>query len=92
MRVRQPRVQPYGLGELTFGILTAAGARVVRVAEDEIRNAATWCLDRLKLVVEPSAATAVAALPKLDVPGPVGVILSGGNTDLGWLRDQESTA
>ena len=43
--------------------------------------------ERLKLVVEPSGATAFAAarseqFQKLGITGPVGIILSGGNIDL----------
>lgn len=43
--------------------------------------------ERLKLVVEPSGATAFAAVrnaafQELGIKGPIGIILSGGNIDL----------
>ena len=43
--------------------------------------------ERLKLVVEPSSATAFAAIrsrafQELNIKGPIGIIISGGNVDL----------
>lgn len=77
------------LGVRNFDILTAAGARIVTVGEDEILAAARFHLERMKLVVEPSGATALAALRRLggEIVGKrVGAILSGGNTDFAWLK------
>jgi threonine dehydratase/serine racemase len=75
-----------GLSELTFAHLQQLGVEVVTVDEPAIADAARFHLERMKLVVEPSGATALAALRALDVSGMrVGVILSGGNTDFGWL-------
>lgn len=77
------------LGELDFAILRDLGAEVVTVSEDDIVAAARYFLERMKIVVEPSAATVLAALRRL---GPalegrrIGAILSGGNTDFAWLR------
>lgn len=79
-----------GLGTLTFDILEAAGARIVLVSEQAIVEAALFHLQRMKLLVEPSGATPLAALRALaeEVAGlRVGVIVSGGNTDLRWLPD-----
>lgn len=99
--VRQPRVEDgmsiadgllTGIGELTFDILLAAGAEIVTVEEAAIVDAGWFHLERMKLVVEPSGATAVAALRKLgaEIAGArVGVVLSGGNTDFGWLCESE---
>jgi threonine dehydratase len=76
-----------GLSELTFAHLQRLGVEVVTVGEEAIVEAARFHLERMKLVVEPSGATALAALRRLDVLGKrVGVILSGGNTDFGWLE------
>ncbi len=76
-----------GLGAINFAILRAAGAQIVTVSEESIRDAAVFLLTRLKLVVEPSAATVLAALRR-EAPGirgrRVGAILSGGNTDFSW--------
>jgi len=74
--------------ELTFDILSAAGIEIVTVAEDAIAAAARFHLFRMKHLVEPSGATGLAAVRKLaaELTGKrVGVIVSGGNTDLAWL-------
>lgn len=79
-----------GIGELPFAILQDAGAEIVRVDEPAIIAAATDILMRMKLLVEPSGATPLAALrtERDRFAGKrIGVILSGGNTDLGWLPD-----
>jgi threonine dehydratase len=71
-------------GTLTWPIVRALGAGVVTVSDDEIRAAMRFAFERLKLVVEPSGATALAALlfRKVDIQGDrVGVVLSGGNVD-----------
>jgi len=71
-------------GELTWPIARALAAGVLTVTDDEIRAAMRFAFERLKLVVEPSGASALAALlhGKIDAGGArVGVILSGGNVD-----------
>ncbi len=62
--------------------------RIVTVSEAAIVEAMRFVWERAKIVIEPSSAVPVAALlgGKLDVRGKrVGVILSGGNVDLGAL-------
>ncbi len=75
------------LGELPFEILREHVLDdLVLVDEDDILTAMRFVWERTKLVIEPSAAVAVAPLllGKLDAAGlRVGVILSGGNADLG---------
>jgi threonine dehydratase len=59
--------------------------RIVSVTEGEILDAMRFIWERIKILVEPSGAVAVAPLlaGKIDVAGlRVGVILSGGNVDL----------
>jgi threo-3-hydroxy-L-aspartate ammonia-lyase len=71
-------------GALTFPILQARAAGVVRVPEEAIARAMLLLLTRAKLVVEPTGALpAAAALEGLLPPElqRVGVILSGGNVD-----------
>jgi threonine dehydratase len=71
-------------GTLTWPIVRRLGAGVVTVTDDQIRAAMRFAFERLKLVLEPSGATALAALleEKIDVQGArVGVVLSGGNVD-----------
>jgi len=78
-----------GLGRINFDILRECGVRVVTVDEEEIVRAGRFVLERMKLVVEPSAATVLAAVRREagELRGRrVGAILSGGNTDFAWLR------
>jgi threonine dehydratase len=59
--------------------------QIVLVAEEEIIVAMRQVWERMKLVIEPSAAVAVAPLLERGLPveaRKVGVILSGGNADL----------
>jgi threonine dehydratase/serine racemase len=77
-----------GIGEINFRVLRERGVRVVTVTEDEIVRAGQLVVERMKLVIEPSAATAPAAVLRSsrEVRGlRIGVILSGGNTDLTWM-------
>jgi threonine dehydratase len=77
-----------GIGQIPFDILTACGAEIVRVDESSIIAAAQFMLERMKLVVEPSAATPLAAIatePERFAGKRVGVIVSGGNTDFAWM-------
>jgi threonine dehydratase len=71
-------------GEWTFPIVQALCAGVVTVSDDELREAMRFAFERMKLVVEPSGAAALAALlnGRVDARGKrVGLILSGGNVD-----------
>jgi threonine dehydratase len=71
-------------GERNWAIVRALGAGIVTVSDDEIRAAMRFAFERLKLVVEPSGASALAALlsAKTGVRGArTGVVLSGGNVD-----------
>jgi threonine dehydratase len=80
---------PTGIGARPFAILRDGGVEVVTVGEDEIVAAATFHLERMKLVVEPSGATGLAAVRRIAprfAGRTIGVIVSGGNTDLAWLR------
>jgi len=71
-------------GELTFSINRRLLDEVVLVDDDEIRDAMRFAFERLRIVLEPSGATGLAALLAGRVrplPRRVGVILSGGNID-----------
>lgn len=73
------------LGTLTFPIIRDRVERIVTVSETGIVEAMKFVWERAKIVIEPSAAVAVAALweRKIDLGGlKVGIILSGGNVDL----------
>ncbi|MFD9890554.1 pyridoxal-phosphate dependent enzyme [Amycolatopsis sp. NPDC059027] len=68
-------------GELTFSINREVVDDVALVTDDEVREAMRFAFERLKIVLEPSGATGIAALlsGRVPAPGQVGVILSGGN-------------
>ncbi|KND30019.1 threo-3-hydroxy-L-aspartate ammonia-lyase [Streptomyces acidiscabies] len=71
-------------GELTFAVIQRLVDAVELVSDDEIRTAMRFAFERLKIVVEPSGATPLAALlaGRVEgVSGRVGVIVSGGNVD-----------
>lgn len=77
-------MQTQSPGELTFPIVRALCAGVVTVTDDELRDAMRFAFERLKLVVEPSGAAALAAVlaEKVKIRGKrVGLTISGGNVD-----------
>ena len=81
------------LENLTFEIMYAGGVEVITVEEAAIAEAAQFHLYRMKYLVEPSGAVGLAALRKIapQLAGKrIGVIVSGGNTDLRWLRTEPS--
>ncbi|MGE0144476.1 MAG: threonine/serine dehydratase [Planctomycetota bacterium] len=76
------------LGQPNFAVLRAHGVEILTAEERQIRAAARDVIERMKLVVEPSGAVglAVIAAHKGRFAGRrVGVILTGGNTDLRWM-------
>ncbi len=75
-----------GLSERTFAIISSHVDRIATVTESEIVEAMRFIWTRTKLIIEPSAAVAVAAARKLDLADRrIGIILSGGNVDLDAL-------
>ncbi len=86
------------LAPRTFAILRRHVERILLVSEEEIISAARLVWERMKIIIEPSSAVAIAPLlrpgvvaslnlPKrADAAVPkLGVILSGGNVDLSSL-------
>lgn len=76
------------LGELTFPIIRRLVAEIVTVGETDIVTAMRLIWERMKIVVEPSSAIVLAAVlarPEMFSGQKVGLILSGGNVDLGRL-------
>lgn len=76
------------LGAFTFPIIQKHVERIVTVSEEGILHSMKFIWERVKLIIEPSAATVIAVLweKKIDLKGlKVGVILSGGNVDLDKL-------
>lgn len=82
------------LGPLTFPIIQQHVEQIMTVSERGIMEAMRFIWERAKMVIEPSAAVAVAVLweMKIDLSGlNVGLILSGGNVDLERLPWQSTT-
>lgn len=76
------------LGELTFAVIHEKVERIVTVTEEAIVRAMRHVWERMKIIIEPSSAVAVAAVleGELDASSKrVGIILSGGNVDLDRL-------
>jgi len=70
---------------MTFSIIREHVSAIVRVEEHEIIEAMRFVWERMKTVIEPSAAVPVAAVlsGRIDISGRrAGVIISGGNADL----------
>lgn len=83
------------LGSRTFSIIQERVECIVTVSEGAIIQAMRHIWERMKIVVEPSAAVVPGALleNKIDLAGKrVGIILSGGNVDLErvpWLHREK---
>jgi len=76
------------LGDQNFPIIQKLVSKIIRVEEREIIEAMKFIWERMKIVIEPSSAVAVAAMFRNSTEfknRKVGVILSGGNVDLSNL-------
>jgi len=76
------------LGDVSFPIIRDNASTIVTVTEAGIVAAMRLIWERMKIIIEPSAAVPVAALfehPALFCEQRVGIILSGGNVDLDHL-------
>jgi threonine dehydratase len=76
------------LGDKTFGIIREHVAAIIRVEEETIVEAMRLIWERMKIVIEPSCAVPLAAVltePEHFRGKRVGIILTGGNVDLGAL-------
>ncbi|MDX5584093.1 MAG: pyridoxal-phosphate dependent enzyme [Aureibaculum sp.] len=73
------------LGDITFNIIKNHVEKIIRVTEEEIVEAMQLIWERMKIIVEPSAAVTLAAVLKSKQEfknKKVGIVLSGGNVDL----------
>jgi threonine dehydratase len=76
------------LGSLTFPIIMNNVDQIITVLEESIVAAMRMVWERMKIIIEPSSAVPLAAIleNKMDIKSQkVGIILSGGNVDLGKL-------
>ncbi len=77
------------LSERTFGIIKQHVRDIITVDDQEIMAALRLVWERLKIVIEPSAAVPLAAVfkrPELFSEKRIGLIISGGNVDLQSLQ------
>jgi threonine dehydratase/serine racemase len=81
-----------GLGDLTWPIVRDHVEKVITVSDEQIVAAMRLVWERMKIIIEPSAATTVAAVLSDEFQSiagrsvqRMGVILSGGNVDLNRL-------
>jgi threonine dehydratase len=82
-------LQTTRVSPLTFDVLSKRDATGIAVSEAETAAAQRWAAEKLRLVLEPGGAVALAAVLAGKVPVEKGllVILSGGNVDLaGYAR------
>ncbi|WP_211262164.1 pyridoxal-phosphate dependent enzyme [Nitriliruptor alkaliphilus] len=83
------------IGAIPLAVLSHHGVRVVGVEDAAALDTVAWVATRMKQVVEPSGAAALAALldGTIDVRGRrVGVVLSGGNVAPALLADALRTS
>jgi threonine dehydratase len=76
------------LGSLTFAIIKKHVTEIMTVSEEAIVKAMRHIWERMKIIVEPSAAVPLGAVMsrRKELKGKrIGIILSGGNVDLGNL-------
>ena len=73
------------LGDISFPIIKKGVEDIIRVTEDEIKSAMRWIWERMKIIIEPSSAVAIAAVigeKERFQNDKVGIVISGGNTPL----------
>lgn len=73
------------LGNINFPIIQKYVSEIIRVTEDEIINAMRLVYERMKIVIEPSSAVALAAVFREKEKfknKKIGIIFSGGNVDV----------
>jgi len=83
------------LREHTFPVIQKLVSEILLVSEEEIVEAMRFVYERMKMIIEPSSAVVPAAIlsGKIDIRGKrAGVIISGGNVDMGvffdWMRER----
>ena len=74
-------------GELTWEVNSRRVDEFVTVTDDELVDAMAFAFDRMKIVLEPSGAAALAAVLGGAGSGRTGVVISGGNVGVRWFAD-----
>jgi threonine dehydratase len=80
------------IGQRPFEVLVGAARLdcVITVSDDELRAAVARSFHRMRVVAEPTACLAMAALPHvraLGVCGPIALVATGGNVDWATYRN-----
>jgi threonine dehydratase len=81
------------LGDKNFPIIKKHVTDIIRVTEEEIIGSMRLIWERMKIIVEPSSAVALAGLLREKekfADQKIGIIISGGNVDLGKLPFREN--
>lgn len=75
------------IGQLNFEIIRERVKNIVSVDDDVLLDSLKFAMYRTKLVIEPTGALGIAALfaKKIELKGPVAVVVSGGNLDFSLL-------
>ena len=79
------------IGRINFAVFQQNVKEIVTVSDEELLRATRFFFERMKLVVEPTGALGAAALMcgRIPVEGKrVGVMVTGGNADLGDLASK----
>ncbi|SEA83359.1 threonine dehydratase [Thalassobacillus cyri] len=77
-------------GDLTFPVLQKYLDELVLVSEEEIRFAFSFVMERMKQLIEPSSAVAIAAMINGRLPlenKKIVTVVSGGNVDIGKIEE-----
>ncbi len=73
-------------GEITFPIVRSHVKSIVTVSDGQLCEAMRFAFERMKIVIEPSGAAALAAVMQRKLPAQgkrIGIVISGGNIDAG---------
>ncbi|MDR2605540.1 MAG: threo-3-hydroxy-L-aspartate ammonia-lyase [Desulfovibrio sp.] len=78
------------LGRFTFPVIRGLVKDILTVSDEELAQTMRFFAERMKIVVEPTGCLAAAAVfsGRVDIAGRrAGIVLSGGNVDLGKYAD-----
>jgi threonine dehydratase len=82
-------LSPRYTGDISFEVATDRIKQVVLLTEEELIEGVRYCLEELRLVVEPAGAAGISTLlaGKADIKrGPVCVVVSGSNLDKKYFK------
>jgi threonine dehydratase len=83
-------LSPRYTGDISFEVATDRIRQVVLLTEEELIEGVRYCLEELRLVVEPAGAAGISALlaGKVEIEsGPVCAVVSGSNLDKKYFKE-----